>query len=303
MQMDALNEKLNKLCVSIGLTERNTYYSFRRSAIIETRRKHGTEVAKDLAMHKPEANSLFFYDNVGMGDKDINAMRLGEEAGMSREEVRDFYSQYKRRVVFPSDSKTTFDKDNLKSIIEREVAARLKKDEEYIAAETAHAALLDKASERLADLQEAGNIPETAIIPTGYSAQKGAKITEFLIQSGENELAKKINDGTAERKLLHKRIRHRLQKDIRYRMGQEQRALMKKSKASATQVVNPKGRQPQPVTAVGAVDLGDSTDAALAALEGIPDEDSDDENGDVDEEVLEEQEIANARLEPEAWEG
>lgn len=56
MPMNALNEKLTKLCTSIGLTQRNTYYSFRRSAIIETLRKHGTEAAKNIGFHKPNAN-------------------------------------------------------------------------------------------------------------------------------------------------------------------------------------------------------------------------------------------------------
>ncbi|CAN9083863.1 unnamed protein product [Alternaria alternata] len=304
MPYNALNTKLQQLCVSIGLTARNTYYSFRRSAIIETRRKHGTEAAKDIAFHKPEANSLFFYDNVGMGDKDITAMRLGVEAGMSREEVKDFFAQYRHRIDISSESGAAADKENLKNIIEKEVRDSLKYDEEYVEGEKAHAALLDEGSTKLAELQEAGNTPvlDNAVIPTGYSAQKSGRITELLTQSGENELAKKITDGAAQRNLLHKRIRRKLQKEIRERMGKEQRALLKKNTSSARQVVNSKGYQPKNVTAPGAIDLGDSTDAALATLAETPDEDSEEEQ-DVDEEVLEKEDAANARQEPESWEG
>lgn len=302
MQSNALNEKLNKLCVSIGLTDRNSYYSFRRSAIIETRRKHGTEAAKDIAFHQPAANSLFFYDNVGMGDQDITALRLGVEAGMSRDEVKEFYAQYKRRVVIPSNSSTGVDKETLKSIIDKEVKDGLKDDEEYIGAEISHAALLDEGSDKLVELQDAGKISDTVLVPIGYSAHKCGSITDLLTQHGEIELAKKITDGAAQRHLLHKRVRHKLQKEIRERKGKEQRALLKKNTSGARQAVTLKGSQPKNVTAGGVIDLGDSTDAAFAVLSEISDEDPQ-EDEDVDEEVLEEQDAANARLEPESWEG
>jgi hypothetical protein len=306
MQTQALNEKLNKLCVSIGLYQRNTYYSLRRSAIIETRRKHGTETAKDLALHKATGNSLLFYDNVGMGDVDINAMRLGHEAGMSRDQVRDFYSQYKTRIDMSSDSDAVFDKVNLKTSIDREVKDRLRNDEEYIAVETAHAALLDEASAKLGQLQEAGKISYSVTIPVGYTGQKSGTITRLLVQYQETELAQKIRVAIEQRHLLHKRIRHRLQKEIRERRGKEHRVTLKTNKASAKNITSQKGAQPTLVRAIGAVDFGDSTQVALDALASIPDDeedDTDDEDADVDEDVLEELDAANARQEPESWEG
>lgn len=55
----ALNTKLIKFCTCVGLLERHTCYSTRRSAIIETSHTHGSEQAKDGALHKPTGNSLF----------------------------------------------------------------------------------------------------------------------------------------------------------------------------------------------------------------------------------------------------
>lgn len=306
MQSNALNEKLSKLCVSIGILARNTYYSLRRSAIIETRRKHGTEAAKDLALHKPDGHSLLFYDNVGMGDVDMTSMRMDTEAGMSRDQIRDFFAQYRSRVQMPSDSDDVFDKANVKTAIDNEVKHRLKGNEDYIQTETSHATLLEEATQKLLDMQDAGGVSDTVMIPVGYSAQKGAKLIELLTKYGEGELAKRVNDGVYQRKLLHKRVRHQLQKEIRERMEKEQLALVKKNTASAKQVTNIKGGEPRNVKAAGAVDLGDSTDAAIEAIRATADEgegaEGEHEDADVDEEVLEEQETtANARQEPEAW--
>ena len=93
MSEQALNPKLQQLCTGIGLLDRNSYYSIRRTAIIEVRRQHSTESAKDFAFHKPSANSLFFYDNVGFGDIDMQQFRLGGPESMSREEVQKYFSQ------------------------------------------------------------------------------------------------------------------------------------------------------------------------------------------------------------------
>ena len=51
MRSGSLNDKLPSLCTMIGILDRNTYYSFRRTAIIETRRDSGLEGARELAFH------------------------------------------------------------------------------------------------------------------------------------------------------------------------------------------------------------------------------------------------------------
>lgn len=238
-----------------------------------------------------------------MGDVDVNAMRLQEEPGMSRDEVRDFYAQYQSRIDTSAESDVG-DKANLKIDIDNEVKQSLREDEEYITAEVAHATLLDDASKKLAELQEAGKIPDTVAIPFGYSAHKCAKIIDLFVQFGEDEEAQTIRDAARKRSLHHKRIRHRLQQEIRQRREKAHRALLKKNKASAAQVVSAKGAQPKNVTAAGPADLGDSTDAVLQALADIPDDDGDAEEvaEDVDGDVLEEQEGGDARQEPESWE-
>jgi hypothetical protein len=97
----ALNTKLIKFCTCVGLLERHTCYSTRRSAIIETSHTHGSEQAKDGALHKPTGNSLFSYDNVGFGDMDITTFRLGGETSMNRDHVRETFSQAASRTTLP----------------------------------------------------------------------------------------------------------------------------------------------------------------------------------------------------------
>lgn len=90
MRIAALNPKLQQLCTVVGLLERNTYYSLRRSAVIGVRHEHGTELAQQIAHHKPSTNSLFFYDNVGFGDMNMQNFRMGldGDGGLSRADVQ-----------------------------------------------------------------------------------------------------------------------------------------------------------------------------------------------------------------------
>jgi hypothetical protein len=92
MRVSALNPKLQSICLEVGLLLHNTMYSWRRTAIIETRRAEGTELAKEIAHHDLDGNSIFIYDNIGLGDLDVTAMRLGQR-GLSREQVRTMFSQ------------------------------------------------------------------------------------------------------------------------------------------------------------------------------------------------------------------
>jgi hypothetical protein len=76
MRSSALNPKLQDLCISIGLLARNTYYSFRRTAIVETRRKHGSEAARDLAFHKPGMYCIIIHHAaIGTGHELISHFR------------------------------------------------------------------------------------------------------------------------------------------------------------------------------------------------------------------------------------
>lgn len=92
MRLSSVNDKLQKICTDHGYYGRNTMYSFRRTSLIETKRKHGTEVAQETASHKPQGLSIYDYDTVGQGDIDWTADRL-DQTGMSRKALRDLYSQ------------------------------------------------------------------------------------------------------------------------------------------------------------------------------------------------------------------
>ncbi|TGO43982.1 hypothetical protein BCON_0680g00020 [Botryotinia convoluta] len=92
MKTAGLNARLKTTLLTLGFVQRFTMYSFRRTAIIETRQNEGTEEARELATHAPGTTSIYAYDNIGNSDKDITAVRLGEP-GVAREEIRRLFNQ------------------------------------------------------------------------------------------------------------------------------------------------------------------------------------------------------------------
>lgn len=98
MREPSLNPKLHQMCVSVGLLEHNTVYSFRRTAITEVRRSKGTEFAREVAGHLPDSRSIISYDIDATRDVDITALRLGEE-GVSRAQLREVFRQVHRSRV------------------------------------------------------------------------------------------------------------------------------------------------------------------------------------------------------------
>jgi hypothetical protein len=97
MKQTSLNDRLQLTCSDVGLYQRLTMYSWRRTAILETRRAEGIEAARDLAGHRSGSNSIYAYDNIGLSDKDINAARLGEEQ-VSRSDLRKMFDQALRAL-------------------------------------------------------------------------------------------------------------------------------------------------------------------------------------------------------------
>jgi hypothetical protein len=93
MKTDALNTKLHQVCTDVGILARNTMYSFRRSAIIDTSRKFGQDAARALAGHSAGSNSYFFYDTDLTRTCDIGAERIGEMP-IDRADVRDFLKRF-----------------------------------------------------------------------------------------------------------------------------------------------------------------------------------------------------------------
>ena len=87
-----LTPKLQEMCNAVGLLQRNTMYSLRRTAITESRRKHGTEHAQDIAFHARGGTSIYSYDDTAFQDFDIANDRLDLD-GLSRQELRQMFSQ------------------------------------------------------------------------------------------------------------------------------------------------------------------------------------------------------------------
>ncbi|KAF1953205.1 hypothetical protein CC80DRAFT_507400 [Byssothecium circinans] len=298
MTEKALNPKLAKLCASIGLLERNTYYSLRRTAIIETCRGAGTEVAKDLAFHKASANSIMFYDNVGFGDMDMTSFRLSGPAGMGREEVRKFFSQTNMTTWKPEEGEHL----NLKQMLESQVKQRLVEQEDYIEVEMKLKSIYNEIGDGLQYLQSTGQIPEDELIPFGFSSRKGAKYATLAQKYGLSELSTKLHDHLANRKRMAKKIRHRLRKEIRKELKEKHEAVVKQNVHMASRRLTPSGFEPRDVRGVTVPKLGQS---AMETALGHDDFDigSDDEDDDgVDEEVIENQNVGN-REEPECWVG
>jgi integrase len=126
MREAALNPVLKAISTDVGLWERNTTYSLRRTAIVETRRLEGTEFAQQLAGHIPGSTTIYAYDDSPLSDVDMTALRLGEQ-GMSREDIRKTFSQMNTARI----DNTAGLRAELKEFVEAEMRAH----ERYIHAE------------------------------------------------------------------------------------------------------------------------------------------------------------------------
>lgn len=92
MNESQLTPKLQEMCNAVGLMERNTMYSLRRTAITESRRTHGTEHAQDIAFRVRGGGSTYSYNDTAFQDFDIANDRHNLE-GFSRTEIRQMFSQ------------------------------------------------------------------------------------------------------------------------------------------------------------------------------------------------------------------
>ncbi|KAF2271518.1 uncharacterized protein EI97DRAFT_487294 [Westerdykella ornata] len=304
MTPEALNDKLKELCRRIGLLKRNTYYSLRRTAIIETRRTHGEAAARNLAFHVPDSGSLFAYDNVGFGDEDMTAFRLGEENGMTRKEIGEYFSQARIARIVPDASGSLKD---LPAMLTETAKAKLPGDPEYIAMEKELKNLYDRIFQELKSRQESGQIPDDVAIPWGYSGQKAALYQKLMSAYGLGELEDELASLLARRKTLHKSLRNRFRNEALKEFQEENKKNLKALKTGAKRPVFGKGRQPE-----GFRNLDTSAaDAAISALEreqapimqrqNLDDYVDEESDAGVDADVLEEEQEFT-RQEPECWE-
>jgi hypothetical protein len=92
MRENSLNPKLREACDLVGLVARNTVYGFRRGAIVDQRRKSGTETSQELAGHIMQGKSVYSYDTIGIADMDLANIRAGAKA-TDRTYIRELFSQ------------------------------------------------------------------------------------------------------------------------------------------------------------------------------------------------------------------
>jgi hypothetical protein len=92
MHENSLNPKLREMCDLVGLFARNTVYSFRRGAIVDHRRKLGTERAQELAGHAMQGNAIYSYDDTGLVELDLANTRAGSKA-TDEAYIREMFSQ------------------------------------------------------------------------------------------------------------------------------------------------------------------------------------------------------------------
>jgi len=106
MHEKALNGKLRAMCDMVGLYGRNTIYAFRRGAIVDTRRKLGTEAAQEQAGQVIGGRSIYSYDEIGQGDQDLANIRAGTKT-TGRSTIRELFSQaVAKRVVVDDEGMT-----------------------------------------------------------------------------------------------------------------------------------------------------------------------------------------------------
>ncbi len=92
MHESALNLRLQEMRDAIGLFQRDTMHSLRRTAILETRRKEGTKLAQELAHHDTGGQSIFACDNESLEDYDLANERLDLDS-VSRADLRRMFVQ------------------------------------------------------------------------------------------------------------------------------------------------------------------------------------------------------------------
>jgi hypothetical protein len=292
MRDSSLNPKLRAMCESVGLFEYNTYYSFRRTAIIETRRLHGTEAAKNLAMHRQHADTISAYDQVGLGDLDMTAYQLGETAAMDRSEIRKFFSQSATAIHAQGASAYT---TTPKEALDARVKKRLPSDSEYVEVELQLKDIYDRMEVSFQNLKNDGVMPLLEFVPPLSYGHWAGKFTELALQYELTELSSELDALLAQRKAVHKKIRQRIRKEEKAAIVNEQVATEKANVQKAQQLLPGPG---VPFKAAFLQDTPTGTsqiqDASRNVLQGLDDNDDDeggyneDEMG-VDNAVLEEQ--------------
>ena len=318
----SVNPVLRDALVSANLPAYCTIYSFRRESIRDTKNTYSTELAKELAGHRPDSNSITYYDSIGLGDADIQALRT-KTSGLSRKEAWNLINPVLRSEYVQHD--TNF-KDNLRKERDERVEDEIRKHPEMgeIALE-----LKTHIDDVRKFLEEYFGVERD--IPRGYGRTATTKFKALLqeIQGEDSEeyhpLHQEFLNLSAKRKACLKKLRQRLRLVTTTSIAEEMKSLRKFSREAATGGLRVGGGTTRDIASKAAT-AADTIDAItkdhLSALEEIRQEDeaqeaasqeeiftmdgaedNEDAEEGLDEEVYDEYMAAqNSRSAPVGWE-
>jgi hypothetical protein len=238
---------------------------------------------------------LFFYDNVGFGDVDMQQFRQGGLESMSRDEIRKYFSQTNlARYQSVGDNETT-----LRQAVDQGVRDRLHASESYVSKETELKQLYQEVGDELEKLQSDGKIPEDEKIPRGFSANDGAKYKALTTKYKLENLTQRIDDTLKSRKALYRALRVQLRKSVVQEIREQHRATLTDSQKQAGRKLSQGGSfEPMRVQDIEVEALDVNASGAMLEQEAVADNTL---NEDEDEGVDEELRDADSREEPECW--
>ncbi|KAE8842371.1 hypothetical protein PTNB73_00426 [Pyrenophora teres f. teres] len=229
MGYSAINRKLQTMCLKVGLVSYNTIYAFRREAFRTTRVSHGTELAQELLSHMPQSRGCIInYDPIGLGGRDMTALRLGGPE-LSTEDISKYFTQASE--LWQASEGT---KDSLEEELDALVMERLETNTEYEDLELELEAIY-------MEIHEALNVAEQTNHEYFYSVANTAKYRKFLTAEGTRDLdgmstlLEKLDGHMAHRKTRRRDILKELRKEIREELAEAGKASLNADRVETAQ--------------------------------------------------------------------
>jgi hypothetical protein len=316
MHERSLNPKLQDICQRIGLYARNTLYSLRRTAIIETRRSAGTEQAQELAAHKMQGVAVYSYDHLILEDFDISNAR-NNKGTIDRAGIRQMFSQAVIKRYSPdtgaTDEAPANDTDltlstpeTMQKALTRESSLRAQRDPTFVESDDALRAAFAAGKEILLGLDEE---------ITEYDVRNSRQIRDQLSLHADKATVKtalaNCEAADAERHNVLRRARLSAMKAIKLERLAEAQANAKVISHSSKGVTGGPGSIPQAQKEMMGnwADVPSLTDSArqqIQAIEGLDDSETAadaiaDEDDDISEVQRQEEEQDHGRHAPSNW--
>lgn len=302
MHERAINPKLKDICEMVGLLRRNTIYSFRRGAIVDARRRQGTEISQELANHVMGGKSIYSYDNLGLQDLDLANQRYGLET-IDRATIRTMLSQAKGVRVdaqaltslgLRTEVSQSGDK-GVKTLIEKKSMELARSDEEFMQAEDAVREAYSAAKQHLMSLKVS---PDLVVGPIDIRDQLNDRAGS---QSECQTALGTINNAEHDRKVTLRRLKLKYSKEYSTQLYQDTKKVQKVAKS--TQRAGGRGVMTvqESSTRGSGASVEDPFSQTVAELEAF-DPDAQETDGDPQEDEIDpEEELDHGRTEPEQW--